>query len=122
MKTLKYGSVPVEEAEVIIRLDKQDRMAHVNSTWAEWSRKFERRHGTPARYTERNGVVVSAFWTLPLAAISIRKPRQPKTAHPSAVRPRKVALSGKTPVAPTLGATRLDVIGTTGCKVTVQSR
>lgn len=76
MKTLKYGGVPTQEAAVVIRLDKQDHLAYVNSTWPEWSRKLERQHGTPKRYSERNGVVESAFWTLPLASISIRSSRK----------------------------------------------
>ncbi len=76
MNGLKYGGVPEEEREVVIRLDGKDRQAHVNSTWAEWSRKLEKLHGSPKKYQERNGVVVSAFWTIPLNAVSLRRPRR----------------------------------------------
>lgn len=100
MTTMKYGGVPSDEAEVTIRLDKQDRIAHVCSTWAEWSRKFERRHGAPPKYQERDGVVIVARWTLPLAAISIRRPRKPGSQVPQksilpSVAPRKVPFPGK---------------------------
>lgn len=100
--TLKYGGVASDEAEVIIRLDKSDRLAHICSTWAEWSRKFEKRHGGPSKYQEKDGVVTVARWTLPLTAISIRRPRKPgatasKTGRFSSVRPTKVPLLGKRP-------------------------
>lgn len=78
-KTLKYGGVQESESEVIIRLDKVDRLAYVNSTWPEWSRKFERLHGTPSKYVEISGVVQSAFWTLPLETIRIRKGKAIRT-------------------------------------------
>lgn len=100
--TLKYGGVPEDESEVVIRLDKANRLAYVNSTWAEWSRKIEKRHGSPKRYQERDGVVYSAFWTVPLKAISIRsgeKKANHKTGHPVPVRSHKVPFPGKTPSA-----------------------
>jgi hypothetical protein len=104
-KPLKYGGVVAEESECVIRLDKQDGVAHVWSSWPEWSRKFARRYGDPSRYQEWDGFVYSAFWTVPLAAISIRsvvkRPRNgiPKSILPS-VAPRKSPLLEKRPPTP----------------------
>ncbi len=88
---LNYGGVPTDESEVIIRLDKRDRMAYVNSTWPEWSRKFERLHGSPKRTVEQHGKTVSAFWVLPLEAVSIRRGKRQarKPAAPSLRLPQK---------------------------------
>jgi phage-related protein len=97
VKTLRYGGVPIDEQEVVIRLDAEDGMAHISSTWPAWSRKFERLHGTPPRYAERNGAVQSAFWTLPLRVISIRRAQKSsgtrsKTGHFTAQTSEKVAV------------------------------
>jgi len=62
--------------EVTIRLDRDTRQVHLCSTWPEWSRKFERLHGSPKEYQERDGFVTSAFWTLPLEVVSIRRRRR----------------------------------------------
>lgn len=108
-KTLKYGGVSAEESECLIRLDKQDGVARVWSSWPEWSRKFAKKHGDPSRYQERDGFVYSAFWTVPLVAISIRsgqkRPRtlaQKSNLPPPA--PRKSPLQGKRLPAPGPGA------------------
>lgn len=80
MSDLKYGGVPAEESECVIRLDKVDGVAHIWSSWPEWSRKFAKKHGDPHNYQERDGFVYSAFWTVPLAAISIRSAvKRPRT-------------------------------------------
>ena len=73
MKTLKFGGVPSEECEVVIRLDKVDKKAYVCSTWAEWSRKLTRMHGDPSKYSERDGMVYVCSWILPINTISVRK-------------------------------------------------
>lgn len=99
MGQLKYGGVPEDESEVIIRLDKLTRFAYINSTWAEWSRKFEKLHGLPKKYQERDGVVYSAFWHLPIKVVSIRRLKsptdRPKTGRPFPVAPRKTPLPGQ---------------------------
>jgi hypothetical protein len=59
--------------EVTIRLDRDDRQAHICSTWPEWSRKLERLYGSPNKITERAGKVTSAFWTIPLNRVSLRR-------------------------------------------------
>jgi hypothetical protein len=69
---LKYGGVPVEESEVIFRLDKLCRMVHVCSTWAEYSRKLEKRYGAPPKYQEREGFVTVANWVLPVRVVGLR--------------------------------------------------
>ncbi len=78
MSELKYGGVPKEEQETVIRLDAQTQTVFVNSTWAEWSRKLERLYGAPTKFQERDGFVTSAFWQLPLKAVSLRKVLTPE--------------------------------------------
>ena len=73
---MTYGGMGEAEQEVTIRLDRQDGQAHVCSTWPAWSRKLERLYGSPKRVTERDGKVTSAFWTVPLAAIRVGRPRR----------------------------------------------
>ncbi len=68
----KYGKVAGEEQEVTIRLDQVGRQAHICSTWPAWSRKLEKRYGSPTRVITREGWVISAFWTVPVKAISLR--------------------------------------------------
>ncbi len=70
---MQYGGVSQGEMEVTIRLDREDRQAHICSAWPEWSRKLERLYGTPKRVTECNGKVTSAFWTIPLNLVSLRR-------------------------------------------------
>ena len=64
------GGVGRDEQEVTIRLDQQDRQAHVCSTWPEWSRKLERLYGALRKVTAREGKVLSAFWTIPTTMIT----------------------------------------------------
>ena len=71
-----YGGVSRDEMEVVIRLDRTDQEAHICSTWPEWSRKLERLYGSPKRVTGRDGKVTSAFWTIPLTAIRLGRPRR----------------------------------------------
>ncbi len=73
---MNYGGNSQDEMEVTIRLDRPDRQAHLCSTWPEWSRKLERLYGAPTKITEREGKVTSAFWTVPLTSIRIRRPAQ----------------------------------------------
>ena len=73
-KILEYGGVPEEECEVVIRLDKQDGMAYICSTWAPMSRKLEKRYGAPIKVVEREGKWISAFWKVPVNRISFRSP------------------------------------------------
>ncbi len=71
---MNYGGNSQDEMEVTIRLDRQDRQAHICSTWPEWSRKLERLYGAPKQVTERDGKATSAFWVVPLPAIRVRRP------------------------------------------------
>jgi hypothetical protein len=71
---MNYGGNSQEEMEVTIRLDREDRQAHVCSTRPEWSRKLDRLYGSPKKVTERDGKDTSAFWTVPLPAIRVRRP------------------------------------------------
>ena len=73
---MNYGGNSQDEMEVTIRLDRTDRQAHICSTSPEWSRKLERLYGSPKKVTERDGKVISAFWTVPLTAIRVRGPAQ----------------------------------------------
>ena len=73
---MNYGGNSQDEMEVTIELDREDRQAHICSTWPEWSRKLERLYGSPKKVTERDGKVTSAFWTVPLTAIRVRRPAQ----------------------------------------------
>lgn len=59
-----------EEAEVIVRLDFQDQLAHISvSSWPKMASKMARRYGVSkdGRNTEQ-----SARWTVPLRCISFR--------------------------------------------------
>ncbi len=71
---MNYGGNSQDEMEVTIRLDREDRQAHICSTWPEWSRKLERLYGSPKKVTERDGKATSAFWAVPLTAIRVRRP------------------------------------------------
>lgn len=72
----QYGGVAGPEQEVTIRLDHETRQAHLCSTWPEWSRKLERLYGAPAKVSKsRDGRVTSAFWTVPLAVVNLRRVR-----------------------------------------------
>ena len=73
---MNYGGNSQDEMEITIRLDHEDRQAHVCSTWPEWGRKLERLYGSPKKVTERDGKVTSAFWVVPLTAIRARQPAQ----------------------------------------------
>jgi hypothetical protein len=73
---MNYGGNSQDEMEVTIRLDREDRQAHICSTWPEWSRKLERLYGSPKKVTERDGKATSAFWVVPLTAIRVRRPAQ----------------------------------------------
>ena len=114
---LRYGGVPTDEQEVVIRLEAQDGHAHVSSTWPTWSRKFEKLHGTPPKYQEQAGFVTMAFWTLPLAAVSVRKGKMQlseeerarrKAARFSRPTPSSNGVPGKIP--PTPYPTASDVV------------
>ncbi len=71
---MNYGGNSQDEMEVTIRLDREDRQAHICSTWPEWSRMLERLYGSPKKVTERDGKATSAFWAVPLTAIRVRRP------------------------------------------------
>jgi hypothetical protein len=71
---MQFGGVTQDEMEVTIRLDREDRQAHICSTWPEWSRKLERLYGSPKKVTKCDGKVTSAFWVVPLTAIRVRRP------------------------------------------------
>jgi hypothetical protein len=71
---MQFGGVTQDEMEVTIRLDREDRQAHICSTWPEWSRKLERLYGSPKKVTERDARVTSAFWVVPLTAVRVRRP------------------------------------------------
>ncbi len=73
---MQYGGASHDEMEVTIRLDRKDRVAHVCSAWPDWSRRLERLHGAPKRVSGRDGKVTSAFWTIPLTAIRLGRPRR----------------------------------------------
>lgn len=70
---MAYGGISHDEMEVTIRLDRKDRQAHICSMWPEWSRRVDRLYGSPKRVTKRNGKVTSAFWTVPLNRVSLRR-------------------------------------------------
>jgi hypothetical protein len=72
-----YGGNSQDEMEVTIRLDREDRQAHICSTWPEWSRKLERLSGSPKQVTERDGKATSVFWVGPPTAIRGRRPASP---------------------------------------------
>jgi len=44
---MNHGGNSHDKMEVTIRLDRDDRQAHLHSTWPEWSRKLERLYGVP---------------------------------------------------------------------------
>ncbi len=71
---MNYGGNSQEEMEVTIRLDRTEHLAHICSTWAEWSRKLDRLYGSPKQVTERDGKATSACWVVPLTAIRVRRP------------------------------------------------
>jgi hypothetical protein len=71
---MNYGGNSQDEMEVPIRLDREDRRAHLCSIWPEWSRKLDRLDGSPKQVTERDGKATSAFWVGPLTAIRVRRP------------------------------------------------
>jgi hypothetical protein len=73
---MNCGGNSQDEMEVTIRLDREDRQAHICSTWPEWSRKLERLYGSPKKVTKRDGKGTSAFWVVPLTAIRVRRPAQ----------------------------------------------
>jgi len=73
---MQYGGASLDEMEVTIRLDRETQQAHIRSTWPEWSRKLERLFGSPRKEAKRDGKVTSAFWTIPLLAIRVRRPPQ----------------------------------------------
>ncbi len=68
-----YRGTGRNEQEVLLRLDRLDGQAHINSTWPEWSRKLERLYGAPKKVTQREGKVTSAFWTIPLNRVTLRR-------------------------------------------------
>jgi hypothetical protein len=78
---MQYGGVSQDEMEVTIRLDRAERQAHICSTWPDWSRKLERMFGCPRKETMRDGKITSAFWTVPIYWVSVRRgrPRAPLT-------------------------------------------
>ncbi len=73
---MHYGGVSQDEMEVTIWLDREDRQAHICSTWPDWSRKLERLFGCPKKETHRGDCITSAFWVVPLTAIRVRRPAQ----------------------------------------------
>ncbi len=73
---MQYGGVSQDEMEVTIRLDREDRQAHICSTWPDWSRKLERLFGCPKKETHRGDCITSAFWTVPIALVSVRRARK----------------------------------------------
>ncbi len=70
---MRYGGVSQDEMEVTIRLDREDRQAHICSTWPEWSRKLERLYGCPKKETHRGDCITSAFWIVPINRVSVRR-------------------------------------------------
>jgi hypothetical protein len=81
---MNYGGNSQDEMEVTIRLDREDRQAHICSTWPEWSRKLDRLYGSPKQVAERDGKVTSAFWIVPLDRVRLRRrpvQRRPLTAE-----------------------------------------
>ena len=81
---MNYGSDSQDEMEVTIRLDREDRQAHICSTLPEWSRKLERLYGSPKKVTERDRKATSAFWVVPLTAIRVRPTRASgRRVHPT---------------------------------------
>ncbi len=86
---MTYGGTSQDEMEVTIRLDRTDHLAHICSTWPDWSRKLERLYGSPKKYTERDGKVTSAFWTAPMARVGLR--REPAKRRPLTEEERQAA-------------------------------
>jgi hypothetical protein len=78
---MQFGGVSQDEMEVTIRLDREQRQAHICSTRPDWSRKLERLFGCPRKETMRDGKITSAFWTVPINRVSLRRgtPRAPLT-------------------------------------------
>ncbi len=76
---MRYAGVSHDEMEVTIRLDRQDGQAHICSTWPDWSRKLEKLFGCPKKETTRGDCVTSAFWTVPLHCVSLRKGKRQVT-------------------------------------------
>ena len=71
---MEYGGMTRDEMEVTIRLERETRQAHICSTWPEWSRKLERLYGAPTRTSKgQDGRIASAFWTVPIALVTLRK-------------------------------------------------
>lgn len=59
-----------EEAEVIVRLDFQDQLAHICvSAWPSMAAKMEKRYGTSK---DGRNTPQSARWAVPLRCISFR--------------------------------------------------
>lgn len=71
---MTYGGVSEKEQEVVIRLDRHDRQAHISSAWPAWSRKLERLYGAPRKVSKgQGGQVTCAFWTVPLGVVRLRR-------------------------------------------------
>ena len=64
------------EQEVTMRLECQEGQAHVCTTRPARSRRLEKLYGSPKKVSDGDGKATSAFWTIPLTAIRVGRPRR----------------------------------------------
>jgi hypothetical protein len=76
--------VSIDEQEVLIRLQRITGKAHIASNWPTKSRHLTRLYGEPHRVTkDPDGNVTTAWWVVPIAQITFRRPGKPRVGNPA---------------------------------------
>jgi len=76
--------VSIDEQEVLIRLQRITGQAHIASNWPTKSRHLTRLYGEPHRVTkDPDGNVTTAWWVVPIAQITFRRPGKPRVGNPA---------------------------------------
>ena len=87
-----FAPTTLAEQEIVLRLDREEGLAHVCSCWPEMTKRIIKRHGPPKETTtDGRGRVTSAIWVLPLDFIVsgiLRKRRVMTEAQREAARTR----------------------------------
>ena len=84
--TPTFASIGLPEQEVIIRMDVASGRAYISSSSATRSRRLTKLYGPPARVARnRDGHVLTAFWSIPLDLVGLRRPRKPGSGNPTGV-------------------------------------
>ncbi len=95
---INFASTTKEESEVIVRLDYQEGKVHICSCWPVKSRMLVKRYGLPHEVTmNRKRGITSAFWTLPLKAITFRSAKalaSPRKGSQMPILPQKPGKDG----------------------------